>query len=82
MKTAISMPDELGKSIEDFIKKMQISRSEFFQRAARTYLDKVTAQAITENLNDVYKQAESPEDIAFRKVALKHFRKIQENEEW
>ena len=42
MKTAISIPDPLNESIEAFLGKAKMSRSEFFQRAAKLYLDKVT----------------------------------------
>ena len=82
MKTAISLPDELGENIDLFLQKTRMSRSEFFQRAARTYLDQVSAQAITQNLNEVHAEASSPEDAAFRQAALKHFRTLQKNETW
>jgi hypothetical protein len=81
MKAAICIPDSLAESIESFIKAAKISRSEFFQRAARLYLDKVTANTVVANLNRVYgKTEEDPADVAFRRAALLHLRDLLEEE--
>ena len=82
MKTAISIPDSLNDSITTFLKQYKMSRSEFFQRAAKFYLDKYAARAITANLDRVYAAAESPDDSAFRKAAILHFREIAADDEW
>ena len=74
MKTAISIPDSLNQNIENFLQVANMSRSEFFQQAARLYLDKVSAQAITDNLNSVYSEVDNDSDSTFRKAALQHFR--------
>ena len=80
MKTAISVPDSLDKSIAAFIKSAKISRSEFFQRAARFYLDRVSVRAVVANLNAVYGDGEPASDIAFRRAALAHLRELLEEE--
>jgi len=80
MKTAISIPDELSDSIEAFRKISKLSRSEFFQRAARLYLRQVSAQAVTASLDRVYAIAESPGDAAFRRAALSKLAKKLERE--
>ena len=80
MKTAISIPDTLNESVEAFLGKTGMSRSEFFQRAARLYLDRFAARAITANLDRVYAGAESPADVAFRRAAISHFRDLKTNE--
>lgn len=80
MKTAISIPDTLNDSIEAFLEKAKISRSEFFQRAAKLYLDKVAARAITANLDRVYGDDETPADEAFRRAAISHFRDLVTDE--
>ena len=80
MKTAISLPDSLNDSIEAFLAKAKMSRSEFFQRAAKLYLDKVAARAITANLDRVYGNSESPADVAFRHAAISHFRDLDSGE--
>ena len=80
MKTAISIPDRLNDSIEAFLDNAQMSRSEFFQRAARHYLDRVAARAIKANLDRVYEEEESPADLAFRRAAISHFRDLARTE--
>ena len=82
MKTAISIPDSLYESIQDFLEKTGMSRSEFFQRAARIYLDRIAAGAITANLNRVYADGEDEEDVAFRRAALEHLSEILDREDW
>ena len=81
MKTAISVPDPLNDSIEAFVKAAWISRSEFYQRAARLYLRSVTAKAVTANLDRVHDAEEQPGDALFRRAALSHLRGILGREE-
>lgn len=82
MKTAISIPDLLYESIDEFIQAAGISRSEFFQRAARLYLKKISARAVAENLDRVYGEQEEPGDAAFRRAALSHLRDLLHDEAW
>ena len=82
MKTAISVPDALNESIETFIEATRMTRSEFFQRAARAYIEKGYAKAIVANLDQVYGGEETPEEISFRRAALSHFRDLAREEEW
>ena len=81
MKTAISIPDALNESIESFLKAARISRSEFFQRAARAYLRRVSAKAVTANLDRVHAGGEHPGDVIFRRAALSHLHEMLESEE-
>jgi hypothetical protein len=83
MKTAISIPDPLNESIEAFLETAGISRSEFFQRAARFYLKKISAKAVVTNLNRVYGSAEEDVgDIAFRRAALSHLSELLDEDKW
>ena len=82
MKTAISIPDALNESIDPFREAAGISRSEFFQRAARTYLEKASAKAIVANLNLVHGSEDTQGDADFHKAALSHFRDIIGEEKW
>jgi hypothetical protein len=82
MKTAISIPDSLNESIEAFRRTARISRSEFFQRAARLYLRKISARALVANLDGVHSGAEHPGDAMFRRAALSHLRELLGREEW
>ena len=82
MKTAISVPDALNESIETFVEATGMTRSEFFQKAARAYIEKGYAKAIVDNLDQVYGGEETPEEISFRRAVLSHFRDLEQEEEW
>lgn len=51
MKTAISIPDETFERVEKSVAELGISRSEFFVRAARRYLEELEAESITAQIN-------------------------------
>ncbi len=76
MKTAISVPDALHESIESFIQATGMTRSEFYQRAARAYMETGYARAIAGNLDRVHGGEETAEEISFRRAALSHFRDL------
>ena len=82
MKTAISIPDPLNQNIDDFLKVSKMSRSEFFQRAARLYLERTSAKAALDNLNQVYGEKEDSGETVFRHAALSHFRDLMGKEQW
>lgn len=62
MKTAISIPDETFAAVERSVAELGVSRSEFFARAARLYLDKLENESITRQMNDAL-AAEAAEGI-------------------
>ena len=51
MKTAISVPDEVFNQVESRAAELGISRSEFFVRAARQYLDLLENASITQQID-------------------------------
>lgn len=51
MKTAISIPDDTFAAVERSVAELGISRSEFFARAARLYLDELEGESITAQIN-------------------------------
>jgi hypothetical protein len=51
MKTAISVPDEVFSQVESRAAELGISRSEFFARAARQYLDLLANASITQQID-------------------------------
>jgi metal-responsive CopG/Arc/MetJ family transcriptional regulator len=51
MKTAISVPDEIFEQAAGRAAELGISRSEFFARAARRYLDELAARSITSQID-------------------------------
>jgi metal-responsive CopG/Arc/MetJ family transcriptional regulator len=65
MKTAISIPDELFESAEQFAQLRGLSRSELYTTALRQYLQAHRSEAITEQLNAIYDSASSMLDCAF-----------------
>ncbi len=54
MKTAISIPDELFESAEQFAQQHGVSRSQLYATALRQYLQEHRGEAITEQLNAIY----------------------------
>ncbi len=54
MKTAISIPDPLFESAEQFARRRGLSRSELYANALRAYLEERRGEGITEKLNEVY----------------------------
>lgn len=82
MKTAISLPDDLGTVIQDFIEQAQLSRSEFFQLAAKEYLNRYAGQAITQSLNNVYEENTNLTETTFLQAAIKHWGEHSKDDKW
>ena len=59
MKTAISIPDEVFAQAERAAKRLGLSRSEFFTRAAEAMARQVVAGDVTARINAALKKAES-----------------------
>jgi len=51
VKTAISLPDDIFERVTGRARELGMSRSEFFARAARRYLDELEAHALTTQIN-------------------------------
>lgn len=70
MKTAISVPDEVFEQIERAAKRLGMSRSELFTRAAQEFLDKGSAENITKSYDAAFGEApESDAETFLRKAA-------------
>ena len=52
MKTAISLPDDIYDQATRRAAELGMSRSEFFARAARIYLNQLAAQSLTEQIDE------------------------------
>jgi metal-responsive CopG/Arc/MetJ family transcriptional regulator len=52
MKTAISVPDDTYEEASRQAAELGISRSEFFARAARRYLEELASSSLTEQINE------------------------------
>ncbi|MCX5807167.1 MAG: ribbon-helix-helix protein, CopG family [Proteobacteria bacterium] len=75
MKTAISIPDDLFRQIDDIAKKQKRSRSDVFAVATKEYLERLKSKNVLDSLNEVYSIAEAPDDAEARKRAASHFKK-------
>ncbi len=64
MKTAISIPDELFESAEQFAQRRGLSRSELYATALRQYLQEHRSEAITQQLDAIYSEEASTLDPA------------------
>lgn len=67
MKTAISLPDETFRRVNHAAKRLGVSRSEFFARAAEKALDALEDEGTTEAINHAI--ARLPADHAFTDAA-------------
>ncbi len=64
MKTAISVPDETFERATKQAAELGISRSEFFSRAARRYLDELASRSLTEQVNEALEAAGDDDSAA------------------
>jgi metal-responsive CopG/Arc/MetJ family transcriptional regulator len=67
MKTAISVPDETFHRVDDAARRMGVSRSEFFSRAAERWLDTLEGDDVTEAINRALEGVE--QDTTFVRAA-------------
>jgi hypothetical protein len=67
VKTAISMPDETFARAEEHAAVLGVSRSEFFTRAVRRYIEHLDAESLTGRIN-VAIDAAWPEGVTFDAV--------------
>ena len=67
VKTAISLSDETFNRVDRAAKRLGLSRSELFARAAETWLDTFEEDGVTGAINDAI--AGTPEDNQFAAAA-------------
>lgn len=67
MKTAISLADETFERVEAASKRLGVSRSEFFARAAERWLNDLEDEQTTEAINQAI--VDLPGDTAFTAAA-------------
>jgi metal-responsive CopG/Arc/MetJ family transcriptional regulator len=67
MKTAISLPDDTFRRVDHAAKRLGVSRSEFFARAAENWLAALEDGVTTEAINDAI--AGLPADHGFTDAA-------------
>ena len=69
MKTAISLPDEMFKEIEEITRECDCSRSQVFAMAVREFLERRKSRKLLEALNDAYQEPEAPGETRARRQA-------------
>jgi len=57
MKTAISLPEDTFEQATEMAAELGISRSEFFARAARMYLDDLASRSLTQQIDEALQTA-------------------------
>lgn len=67
MKTAISLPDETFARVEAAARRLGVSRSEFFARAAEHWLEALDDEQTTQAINQAL--ADTEQDTAFTDAA-------------
>lgn len=80
MKTAISLPDDTFEEATRQAAKLGISRSEFFTRAARRYLDELASRSLTEQVNEALLAAGDDDSAAI--AAEVGRRRLSAGEDW
>jgi len=81
VKTAISVPDETFEQATRQAAKLGISRSEFFARAARRYLDELASRSLTQQIDEAL-QAAGSDDSATAAAAGVGRKRLAAGDEW
>jgi hypothetical protein len=80
VKTAISVPDDTFERATKQAAELGISRSEFFARAARRYLDELASRSLTQQVDEAL-QAAGGDDSAAAAVAAGR-RRLAAEDDW
>lgn len=82
MKTAISVPDDVFHRASSRAKALGLSRSEFFARAATSYLDDLDAQSITHQIDAALQAQADADDSSSDAVTVGHELLKDSDESW
>jgi Ribbon-helix-helix protein, copG family len=80
VKTAISVPDETFEQATKQAAELGISRSEFFARAARRYLDELASHSLTHQVDEALLAAGSDDSAAIAAAAGR--KRLAAGDEW
>ncbi|MBX7245434.1 MAG: hypothetical protein K1X53_08035 [Candidatus Sumerlaeaceae bacterium] len=71
MKTAISIPDDVFQSAEEFSRSHKVSRSALYTAAVKSYLARHRLENVTSQLNGIYGREDSKlsEDVYSAQIA-------------
>ena len=79
VKTAISLPDDTYEQATRQAAELGISRSEFFARAARSYLDQLAAQSLSQQINEALQATEDDSNAAAAAAGRRH---LADQDDW
>jgi len=71
MKTAISIPDEIYHSADQFAKRLGMSRSELYSKAVSNYINANKNEAVTKALDQIYAKENSEIDPVINVMQLR-----------
>jgi len=79
VKTAISLPDDTYAQASRRAAELGISRSEFFARAARRYLDELASQSLTQQIDKALETATADDSNAAAAAAGRSYLAAQDD---
>jgi metal-responsive CopG/Arc/MetJ family transcriptional regulator len=82
MKTAISVPDETFAQVERSAHSLGVTRSEFYTRAARHYLEHLDRESLTDEINAALDVIGDDDDSAADAVSAGRRVLAQADDEW
>lgn len=82
MKTAISLPDDTFERASRRAKDLGLSRSEFFARAAKRYLEELDAHSVTEQIDAALEQIGAGDESSVLAVLAGKSLLTDTSEEW
>lgn len=80
MKTAISVPDEIFKRVEQRAAQLGVSRSQFYATAAANYLEELERSSLTAKINEALELA--GQDVDESLVTSYSRRRLAADDEW
>ena len=80
MKTAISLPEDIFQQATRQAAELGISRSEFFVRAARIYLDQLATHSLTRQIDEALAAAGSDDSGTAAAAAGRRY--LADQDDW
>lgn len=68
MKTAISVPDDVFRTADNFAREQRLSRSALFTRAVEEFLSHHRREGVRDRLNRVYEREDSQLDAVISRL--------------
>lgn len=82
VKTAISLSDETFERVTDRARRLGMSRSEFFARAAEAYLDCLDSELLTKRIDEALETIGPEDPSSFDAVTSGRHRLSTVDDEW